>query len=159
MIVVSDTSPLTNLMQIGRVEILEKLFGQVVVPEAVLHELQALEFQRKILENLPWLRAQMPEDEALVQNLSERLDAGEAAAITLAVQLQADLLLMDERRGRRTARQFGIKMTGLLGVLVIAKEHGLISNVAEVVDELVSATSFRASGQLIDATLRLAGER
>lgn len=158
MIVVSDTSPITNLIKIGRLELLRDLFGEMVVPPEVFEELCTLPSQAIVLSKAEWLRVEIPQNLLLLDQLLEQLDIGEAASIVLTLQLHADLLLMDERKGRRAASALGIKITGLLGIFLRAKEKGLIVSVKEVIDELVSQTNFRLSAQVQEEALRLSGE-
>lgn len=124
MIVVSDTSPVLNLARIGRLELLPFLYKQVLIPSAVFDELTASKRDLPPLIDLasePWLIVATPNDQKHVLKLREELDHGEAEAIVLAIERRADLLLMDERRGRRTAAAAGLTVTGLLGVVAKAK--------------------------------------
>ena len=106
MIVIADTTPLNYLVLIGHQEVLGRMFGQVLIPPAVYTELQAEQTPAPVkewLRTMPaWLEvrpAQLPADSALL-----RLDAGEREAILLAQETNADLLLLDERAGRREAK-------------------------------------------------------
>ena len=85
---------------------------------------------------LPWLVVDSPADHNRVQTLCEQLDAGEAKAIALAVERQAGLLLIDERRGRRIAVAMGLAVTGLLGVVARAKRGGFIPLAKPVIDQI-----------------------
>lgn len=158
MIVVSDTSPITNLIKIGRLELLLDLFHEVVVPKEVFEELCVLPEQAALLIQAKWLRVEAPQNIPLLEQLAKQMDMGEAASIVISLQLHADLLLMDERKGRRAATELGIAVTGLLGIVLRAKEKGLIDNAGQVIDELVLQTNFRVSDRLIEEVLRLAGE-
>ena len=107
MIVVSDTSPVLNLARIGRLQLLFLLYHQVLIPSAVYDELTASKSDLPPAIDLaaqPWLMVAAANDQKRVQELRKDLDRGEAEAIVLAIERRADLLLVDERRGRRTAR-------------------------------------------------------
>jgi hypothetical protein len=153
MIVVADTSAVSNLLTIGREAILEELFGEVVVPPAVVSELLSWHTE---LPTFIVVRSSARLD--LIESLTTELDAGEAEAIALAVELKADLLLIDERLGRLRAGRAGVRTTGLLGVLLQAKADGLLDKVRPVLDELIELAGFRISEPVRAECLRLAGE-
>lgn len=157
MIVVSDTSPLTYLYQIQRFDLLSSLYGEVVVPPAVERELKA---GAHLHEGLDWalLRVVAPKSSHRVTLLSASLDLGESEAIVLASEIKADLLLIDEADGREVARKLGIRLTGLLGVLLEAKRRGVVSSMSDELDRLESATTFRIRPEVRQRVLRLAGE-
>jgi predicted nucleic acid-binding protein len=86
------------------------------------------------------------------------LDPGEANAIALAIELQADDLLIDERLGRREALQFGLSIIGILGILIIAKQRNLIPTVRPVMDDLIDRAGFRVSSKLYQQVLNRSNE-
>ena len=101
--VVSNTSPLINLALIGQLDLLPQLYTQVVIPEAVWHEIVikgAGQIGATEIQAATWVVKQPVQNNTLVQLLKQTLDAGEAEAIALALETQADLLLIDERLGR-----------------------------------------------------------
>jgi predicted nucleic acid-binding protein len=152
-LVVADTSPLRYLLQIGEIELLPGIFEKVVIPSVVCEELRhpsAPAVVRAWMTNpAAWLEIMPPppsEDPALT-----RLDQGEKAAIALAVALQADLILIDDRQGAAAARQKGFAITGTLGVLDLAAGRGLV-NLADACARL-RATNFRYSPRMIETML------
>ena len=130
MLVVSNTSPLTNLLAIDRLQLLSKLYDTVAVPDAVFQEItmdsaevepsQGL-ITKDEFKSLPWLETKQVDNRDLVKSLLLELDPGESEAIALSVETKAELLLIDERKGRDVARQMGVNPIGLLGILVEAR--------------------------------------
>lgn len=153
MIVVSDTSAISALMRTGRDGLLPALFEQVVVPVAVRDELLRWHSE---LPAFVSVRQTSRTDE--VAALRAELDSGESEAIVLALEIAADLLLMDEKKGRHIAMQRGVKVVGLLGVLLLAKRRGLLTEIRTVLDDLENVAGFRISLQVRDEILRVAGE-
>ena len=160
MIVVSDTSPILNLRRIGRLELLILLYEEVLVPPAVFAELTAKTDGVSVMNGhaISSLIIVTPRDQKRVQELRRSLDAGEAEAIVLAIERQADLLLVDERRGRRAAEAEGLRITGLLGVLADAKRAGLIDAVKPAVDDLIQRARFWIGPELYKTVLAELGE-
>lgn len=161
MIVVSDTSPITNLAAINQLDLLQQLYSSIVIPKAVYNELVSVD--RVVpgaleAQTLNWIQTQTVTNLNQVVEIQENLDLGEAEAIVLALELEADLLLMDERRGRAMAADYGLPVTGLLGVLLQAKRNGLISAVKPVMNQLIEQVNFRVSSQLYVSILQSAAE-
>ena len=154
-LVVTDTSCVIALDRIERLPLLPALYDEVVAPQAV-----AAEYARKSTVPLPdWLRIAEVQDREGVRRLILRgLDWGEAEAITLAQELAAVRLLIDEVRGRKAAVGFGLPITGTAGVLALAKDLGLLTAVKPELDALRDAHSFRLSDALYEAVLREVGE-
>lgn len=162
MIVVSDTSPITNLAAVGLLELLNQLYNRVIIPQAVYDEMVALSYSvpgTLEVQTMPWFVVCSVSDRQKVSELQADLDLGEAEAIILALELDADLLLLDERRGRAVASTLKInKITGLLGVLLEAKKNQLIPEIKPVIDWLISENKFRISDRLYNTVLQAAGE-
>ncbi|MCB0839110.1 MAG: DUF3368 domain-containing protein [Bacteroidetes bacterium] len=145
MIIISDTSVISNLILIDRLKILNDLFGEIIIPTTVRKEILKLEeygISLKEFNNSPWIKIQDPTNKKLENELLESLDAGESAAIALAYELKADYLAIDEKAGRRTAKSLGIKIIGLIGILIQGKEANLIDKVKPILDQLISDASF-----------------
>ena len=155
MIVVSDASPLVALSFIRQLGLLQQLYGQVLVPEAVWQELLAGQSHpgRDAVLNATWIERRAVQNRQLVIALFQDLDLGEAEAIALAVETNADLLIVDERLGRRTAQHFGLNTIGVIGVLVDAKHHGLIAEIKTYLDQLRILAGFRVSDALYQRVL------
>ncbi|WP_035991035.1 DUF3368 domain-containing protein [Leptolyngbya sp. KIOST-1] len=151
MIIVSDTSPISNLLRIGQLPLLQVLYGRVVIPESVYEEIRELEsfgIDTSWLSNTEWITIQPVGNRAFAESLKNELDPGEAEAIALAIELKADRLLMDERLGRQVAQRFSLKVTGLLGVLVAAKQDRLIAELKPILDDLITQAKFRVHSDL-----------
>lgn len=128
MIVVSDTTPLISLLKIERLDLLERLFGKVMIPLAVYKELTAdkrYEAEAKQLESKPFISVESVSNEESVSILKRAtgLDQGESEAIVLADETKADLLLMDEAKGRSVSAEMGFKIMGTIGILIAAFEE------------------------------------
>jgi predicted nucleic acid-binding protein len=119
MIVVSNTSPISNLAAIGQLELLQQLYGNIIIPPAVYQELinsGDADPATLAVQTLDWIQTQPVSDRVLLETLQANLDPGEAEAITLAVEINAERLIIDERRGRNEAIRLGLQVTGLLGI-------------------------------------------
>ena len=153
-VVVADTSPLHYLILCEAQEVLPVLFGRVVIPPTVLQELkqpQTPPLVRTWAETLPpWLQVMSP----TVLDPSLNVDQGEIEAISLAVEIKATALLIDDRAGRAAARRRGIPITGTIGVLEKAAARGLIE-LSRVIAKL-RTTNARLDHELYDAALRRA---
>lgn len=139
MIVVSDTSPISNLILINQLEILERLFQEVIVPPFVHQEILALKtfsIDLTTYETATWLKVIEPNDKAAIEKLLSEIDRGECEAIVLAKELNANLLLIDERLGTVKAKEAGLNTIGLLGILVDAKTKGLLVSIKPLIEAL-----------------------
>ena len=162
MIVVSNTSPILNLAVIGRQDLIESLYKKVFIPQEVAEELSAIlpeQFGRKELQKLNYIETLSVTKRELVNSLVVELDIGEAEAIALALEIKANLILLDERRGRKVASRFGLRFIGLLGMLVEAKHKGYIASLKPVLNELIAKAGFWISDQLYLRVLHEVGEK
>jgi predicted nucleic acid-binding protein len=154
-IVVSNTSPVSVLASVGRLGLIHDLYPQVIIPTAVAGELVNDGLSRPPAE---WIDVREVRDRGRVAGLRAELDDGEAEAIALAIELRADLLLIDERAGRKAAARHGLVYTGVLGMLLAAERAGLIDTIAPLLDELVTKADFWVGPALRARILREAGE-
>lgn len=161
MIVISDTSPINNLAAIDQLHLLQQLYGTVFIPEAVYQELTEPSFPvagSTEVQTFDWIETCAVIDRTLVDSLSDELDIGEAEAIALAVEMQAEQVLIDERRGRLVAARLNLRYTGILGILVEAKSQGLIDRVKPLLDALINQAGFWVAEPLYHSVLRLVDE-
>lgn len=157
--VVVNATPVIGLALINRLDLLQHLYGEVLVPPSVRAEVLAggpaspgfVELQRA-----EWILVTELQDPRRADLLSD-LDRGEAEVIALAQELNATLVIVDERLARRHARRLGLKLTGTLGVLLKAKERGLVTAVKPLIDQLQRG-GFRLADFVITEALQLAGE-
>ena len=159
-IVVSDSSPLIHLSQIGRLNLLGKLFGELSIPHAVYHEVVLEGRERpgsREVREASWIKVVRVRNEYLKRILQLLLDEGEAEAIVLALEANASLVLLDDREARLQAKRLGLRVTGTLGILLRAKKLGLIENLREELNKL-KETGFRISKSLEEEVLKAANE-
>jgi predicted nucleic acid-binding protein len=153
MIVVSDTSPLNYLLLVNQIDLLPRLYGKVIIPNAVYAELLSPGAPQVVTEWVLSLPGWVEVHTASTLDLTLHLGAGESEAITLALALKADVLLMDERKGRREAVARGLAVTGTLNILDAAAERGMI-DLQEIISRLMQ-TSFRAAPDSRDIKARI----
>lgn len=160
MIVVCDASPIISLSLIGRFDLLRQLYGKICVPDAVYQEVTRMDERAGAgeLASADWVERRTLGNDFLTGALYGELDHGESEAIALAVELGADLLLVDERQGRAVAARFGLKVAGVLGVLIEAKRKGLLTRIGPVLEDLQGKAGFRISPDLRLRVLEAAGE-
>lgn len=163
MLVVSNTSPLSNLAVIGRLDLVREQFRQVCVPPAVKRELTALSHaagQSAIAAAFAdgWLvEVQLPLD-APVPNALRHLDKGETEALRLALAHKADRVLIDEKEGRKAAGQLALKFSGAIGVLITARQQGKIASLKAEIGRLRDEAYFFVDAVLERKALALVGE-
>jgi uncharacterized protein len=162
MIVASDTSPLTSLAAIGQFELLRTLYGELHIAEGVWHELNHGGRRHPgshEVEKASWIYRHKVREQILVMALRRDLDRGEAETLALAVELKADLVLLDEKEGRRIANRLGFRPLGVLGVLLQAKSLGAIAEIRPLLDALREQAGFFLSESLYGQVLEQAGEK
>ncbi len=145
--VVADSTCLIALERIGQIEILPALFEPVLIPPAVAQEFGI---------SLPWLKVERLSDQALVVALKMMIDDGEAEAIALS-QEQKCRIILDDRQARRVGQNMGLRVIGTVGILILAKQRGILSTIRPVLQNL-DDTGFYISAALKDEALRLAEE-
>ncbi len=111
-----------------------------------------------LVQEADWIEIKDCEDQSFFSALRLQVDPGEAAAIVLALELKADLLLIDERIGRQVAQRFHLPIMGLIGMLSLAKQKGFIESIQQILDRLMQEAKFRISPELYREVLRNEGE-
>ncbi len=163
MVVVSNTSPILNLAIINRLNLLREQFRKIYIPLAVITEL-------RVAENLPgseqvragihkgWLRVEKIKKLSTINIIKRDLDIGEAEAIALALELKADWILLDEREARKTAKNLGLSVTGVLGILLKARRQGKVTSFSDEVAELRKKAGFHIKEKFLKTLLEECGE-
>lgn len=154
MIVVSNTTPLIGLAVINRFDLLHRYFDEIFIAQAVYDEVISA---KQTILSAAWVKVAQVQDRLAVDVLLDELDLGEAETIILARELQAGLVLMDERKGRRKLTQLNLPKTGTVGILLKARLDGLLSALKPELEAL-KQHGFGISQHVIDDILRQAGE-
>ncbi len=161
MIVVANTTPLIGLASIQRFVVLNQIFGEITIAEAVFDEIMKTGGRKKIAQQevstSEWLRVRSIQDRLAVEVLLDELDLGEAETIVLAREINADWVIMDEKKGRQKLTQMGFNKIGTLGVLLKAKEIGLLPFIKPELEKL-QKNGFSLSQTVIESVLIQAGE-
>jgi predicted nucleic acid-binding protein len=160
-VVIANTTPVINFAETGRLELLRQLFGEIVIPVAVADELKAkaqLFPLAAAASESPSVQVRPVVNPTLVTALRHELHAGEAECIALAIELQPSLLIMDDVAARGVAERRGLRITGSVGCLQLAKRLGFVPSVGPLLAELRDKARFWLSPRLIARVLRDAGE-
>lgn len=163
MIVVSDTSPIRALAFLEQLTVLERLFGTVVIPPAVVEELAhparlAPGESPVELSRFAFIEVRTPAGQARVEELADELDRGESEAIILAEELHCPAILIDEAAGREMAVRQGLVPLGTAGVLLRAKRAGFLREIRPLLDRLSDDLGFFLADALRRHILKQAGE-
>lgn len=136
--VVVNSTPLIALCKIDRIELLRELYGEITIPEAVFREVTAKNdvVKKKLLACGAWIHVQKISDVTDKRMYRAKLHDGEVEVMILAQEIHADLVIIDDNAARKTAVYLGLPLTGTIGVLLRAKEKGLIPKVMPLVENL-----------------------
>jgi predicted nucleic acid-binding protein len=153
--VIVNSTPIIALADIGRLELLRSLYGEIIIPGAVRDEVTVKDSRR--LEGHDWIRVMEITNTAAREMFTSALHDGEVEVMLLAKETGADLVIIDDGLARRHAKYLGLKVTGTIGVLLRAKSTGIIKEVAPVLDSLIQ-NDFYISDEVYKEALRFAGE-
>jgi hypothetical protein len=149
---VSDSIPLLHFAQIGRFDLLRRLFGELYIPKQVCSEVSSIS---QLITTAKWIRVMDAKPSAEI--LRERLKPGHSEAFALAIELQANWLLTDEARLRNVAKARGIEPLSTIDVLLLAKQGGLVSSITPLLNNL-QTTGYNISADVFQDAQRVAGE-
>jgi predicted nucleic acid-binding protein len=156
--IVSNTTPIISLLKLSRLDILQKLYGEILIPKAVFDEIEAGRDKNyyQDLSKIDWIKITNIKDTRSVKYFMD-LDTGEAEAIVLATEINADLIILDEKLGRFHAKHADLKVTGTIGVLIKAKSQGLVKEIRPLLVDLTKKDVW-LSDRLIQDILKQVGE-
>jgi predicted nucleic acid-binding protein len=159
-IIVSDTSCISYLLQINLLHLLQIIYGEIIIPDAVNEEILQLKNKGHNLsefKNANWIKICQANNLSNVNDYKYILDKGELEAISIAIELKADLLIIDEKLGRIVATNIGFDITGLVGILITAKSKNLILSVKDALDKVI-LLGCRISEKLYNIALKSCNE-
>ena len=156
---IADTTPIISLMKADKLDLLQKLFGKVMIPEAVFRELtENKNFGREaaVIRTCKYIQVVQVRNQEKVNVLRRTtgLDAGESESIVMTDEHQADLLLIDEQKGRRIAKRMGINITGTIGLLIYGYDNEILTGTEILLClEKMKACGIRISKPLYDIVI------
>lgn len=157
MIVVSDSSPLIALSSVDRLDLMQLLFDTVTIPVSVHDEVMGS--AAKIAVELPsFIRVEPVVAELPVRYLKLNLHAGESEAISLALERGIQGIILDDKRAREIADELCLKVIGTLGLLILAKQKGLLSEVRPIMAQIIERVNFRIAPSVLNRALSLIDE-
>ncbi|WP_414545840.1 DUF3368 domain-containing protein [Nostoc sp. CCY0012] len=160
MIIVSDTTPISELAKVEHLDLLPKIFGKVLITHGIFNELQVGQHPAaEFVQNLSWIEVVKVENQQVVEELQKsfNLHLGESEAIALAEEIGASQLLIDEKAARKVAMARKLPLIGTVGILLLAKRRGLLDSVKDILDEM-QVKGTRISDRLYLQVLTLAEE-
>ncbi|WP_171899640.1 DUF3368 domain-containing protein [Candidatus Marithrix sp. Canyon 246] len=157
---IGDSTVFIGLAKIDKLSLLSSIFQKVYIPEAVYHEIvekgREKAGAKDVRESL-WIIKKKVSDYTQVNFLMVSLEVGEAETLVLAKEMEANIILLDEEKARKSAVLAGFKVIGLIGILIIAKQMGLIKNIKAYI-EILQEKNFRISNKIMNKALKQAGE-
>jgi predicted nucleic acid-binding protein len=148
-LVIADTSSLILFSKINQIDILKKVYSEIIITPEILKEFE--------IPPPDWMKIAIVKDKKYQALLETYLDLGESSAIALAMEMKDSLLILDDLKARKFAKKLGMKFTGSLGVINKAKEIGVVKTIKPIIDEL-RKTNFRVSDKIIEFILERNGE-
>lgn len=154
MIIIADTTPLHYLVLIGEAAVLEELFGSIIIPQAVFDELHRDRTPQQVkdwIDSRPqWLEVKRPTRE--LADVAKSLGSGEREAIALAIDLEADAILLDDKRAKSEARLRNIRVITILNILEAAAERGLL-HLPDAIERLRHTNFYMPAEEFVEQVL------
>lgn len=135
--VVSNTTPVISLASAGQIFLLNNMFGEIIIPEAVYHEIKAKKSYGYHEVEADFIKVQSIRNTHYKEVLLNHLDAGEAETIILASEVNADIVIIDDTIGYQTAKNEGLHVIRTLSILLLAKKKGMIPEIKTILDDLI----------------------
>jgi uncharacterized protein len=158
--IICNATPLINFAAINRLDILQTTLGSIIIPQAVYNETTVIGFpgSEPILKAVTsgWL--QVRKVSAVGNNIAPELDDGEREAIALALETNAEKILLDEQEARQVAQKLGLQAVGTLGILLLAKQKRIVPQVQPLLDAMIDVAQYWVKDTLYQDVLRKAGE-
>ncbi len=156
--VISNTTPIITLLSISKLELLRNIYGKIIIPQGVYQEIEEGKNKKfhTDLSLIDWIEIKSIADREPLKYISD-LDKGEAEVIVLANETKADLVIIDEKLGREYANHFSLKLTGTIGVLLKAKELGIINKIEPLLTKM-KENGIWISQKFINKVLEIANE-
>ena len=158
--VVVNTTPLIALSHVGQLDILKKLYGEIMIPEAVYRELSVKTesiCKKAVDRSLEWIRVENINNQMAKAMYKTQLHDGEVEVMILSKEMAADVVIIDDANAKKHAKYLGLPVTGTLGVLIKAKQDGYINELRPILNQMVE-NSIYISQSLIELCLRQVGE-
>ena len=140
-LIISDTTCLVLLEKIGELELLKKLYQEITITTTIFEE-----FKKPVPK---WIKIQDPRNNNYFLSLSEMVDPGEASAIALSIEIENSILILDDLKARKLANELQLKYTGTIGILLLAKNKGLINDFNRLIEK-IQETNFRLSNAILE---------
>lgn len=158
--VVVNTTPLIALSHVGQLDILRKLYGEIIIPEAVYKELSAKTesiCKRMVDESLDWIRVDKIKNQMAKSMYRTQLHDGEVEVMILSKEISADVVIIDDANAKKHAKYLDLPVTGTLGVLIKAKKEGYVGELKPILHQMMENGIYISQG-LIALCLEQVGE-
>ncbi|MGB0432601.1 MAG: DUF3368 domain-containing protein [Bacteroidia bacterium] len=146
------------MIQLELFDELQTLFNKIILPKSVYDELSVIQTQKEKIDNCSWITVKRSRSFNQNHELLNMLDLGETEAVLLTIEMSADLLIIDEKKGRAIATEKGLKIIGLIGILILLKRNGTIESLKPAIHKLTNEIGFRLSENLIKKVLEAVNE-